>query len=165
MVLRVEFEHFHDTAKRMLPNAAAYVSAAGAASVVSAADPKSQTLLVSHAQLSQAETEAKLRELGMEVFSGSWSLDAAGFTEGSGACFVAAVAYASEEQKPGLWIDAYAEKPELADVMRAMFDEFKANGEVPEETSLEEFIRLANPNVVILSPEQLGNYMEAKADC
>lgn len=166
MILRVEFEQFPQTVKRLLACDQAYVAARTGGSLISAADPKTATLILCEADSPPDQARSELEKLGMEVFRGSWSLDGSEIKLGAGgSAHVAAVAYDSEEAKPGLWMDAFAEKPTLADVMRSMYDEFMANGEVPEDTSLEEFIRLANPNVVILSPEQIGGYVEAKVEC
>lgn len=166
MVLRVEFEQFPQTVKRLLDCEQAYIAARPGGALISAADHKSHTLILCEVELTPEQTRPQLEKQGMEIFKGSWSLDGSELELGaSGSAHVAAVAYESEESKPGLWMDAFAEKPTLADVMRTMYDEFRANGEVPEHTSLEEFIRLANPNVVILSPEQIGGYIEAKIEC
>ena len=164
MILRVEFDQFPETVKRLLPNAQAYVAGQGSGALATAADLKSGVLVVSSVVSTAEEASAQLKQAGLEVFQGQWSLDDGGL-EGQGvATFVAAVAYVSEDAKPGLWLDAYPAEPTLAQVMRGMYDEFVANGEVGEEVSLEEFIRLANPNVLIVPPEHLAKYVGAKAE-
>ena len=167
MILRVDFDQFPQTVKRLLSGNSAYVSANGKGALASAADPKTGLLVVTRSEGGTEELTKSLEDQGMEVFQGSWSLDGSDTSAGmeSASLYVAAVAYASEEPKPGLWIDAYQEEPTLGQVMRSMYDEFMANGEVPPDISLEEFIRLANPNVVILSPEQLAGYAEGKEGC
>ena len=164
MILRVEFDQFPETVKRLLPSAHAYVSSQGAGAVATAADHKSGVVIVSAAGDALEEASRRLKEAGLEVFKGQWSLDDGALGGAACAAYVAAVAYVSEEAKPGLWLDAYPAEPTLAQVMRGMYDEFLANGEVGEEVSLEEFIRLANPNVVIVPPDHIAKYAEAKSE-
>jgi hypothetical protein len=164
MVLRVPLESFPATVKRLLSCEQAYVMPQGTGSIVTSADHKGASLVVCYAPTSVEETTKQLEEQGMEVFLGTWSVEDATTAEACEA-YVAAVAYSSDEAKPGLWMDAFPEHPTLASVMRAMYDEFIATGEVPEDVSLEEFIRLANPNVVILSPSQVGKFVQAKLEC
>ena len=47
-------------------------------------------------------------------------------------------------------------------VLRTMFDEFRDTGEM-EHISFEEFLQLANPNVVILTPSELRSFMDQKS--
>ncbi len=49
-------------------------------------------------------------------------------------------------------------------VLKAMYEEFRATGELGD-VAMEEFIRLANPNVVIISPNELLSYLLQKEDC
>jgi hypothetical protein len=167
MILRVGIDQFPQTVKRLMSCNHAYLAPSGVRTTVSAADHKSGTLILSSVETPVEETKKTLEDAGMEVFEGSWSVDGADESNGAAgsALYVAAVAYASEDSKPGLWIDSYPEEPTLAQVMRAMYDEFMADGEVPADVSLEEFIRLANSNVMILSPDQLSSFAERKAPC
>jgi hypothetical protein len=158
MVLRVEFDQFAPSVKRVLGASQAFVASHGSGSLASAADPKTGAIVLSEVSLPVEDATRTLAEEGLEVSMGSWSPSGAGLDAALGSAYVAAVAYSSDEPKPGLWMDAYSERPTLAEVLRTMYDEFRSNGEVPENTSLEEFIRLANPNVVILSPEEIGAF-------
>src|SRR5688572_9399301 len=127
MVLRVEFDQFPQTVKRVLASDEAYVAVQGKGALATATDRKGVVVLAK-TDASLEEATMRLQEQGMEVFTGVWSLDGAeGATMGGPApAWVAAVSYDSEELKPGLWIDAYGEQPTLAQVMRTMYDEFMA---------------------------------------
>lgn len=166
MVLRVELEHFPSAVERVLSQKVAYVAPSGAGSVVTAADARGGPVVYCLApNVSPLDATARLRDSGMEVHEGAWSLQAPQGGAASDTPYVAAVAYTSDDTKPGVWVEAFAELPTMAEVLRAMYDEFVATGEAPEGTSVEDFVRLANPNVVILSPEQLARFVQARSPC
>jgi hypothetical protein len=78
---------------------------------------------------------------------------------------VAAVSYASGTNQPGVWVDAFEGPPTTVQVLRSVYEEFRKNGEMPE-VSFEEFVRIANPNVAIVTPPELAAYLQAKQnDC
>ena len=71
----------------------------------------------------------------------------------------------SERLMPGVWVDAYSEQPSAAMALKGLYDEFRSTGEVGE-ISFEEFVRLALPNVVIVSPLEIEKFIESKEpDC
>jgi hypothetical protein len=49
-------------------------------------------------------------------------------------------------------------------VLKSLFDEFRDTGEL-DEISFEEFVRQANPNVVIVSPSELQSFLTQKDGC
>lgn len=118
-----------------------------------------------------AETETPLEDVRQQltdkelhVFDGAWSLDPPEEpAERPGEKFIAAVAYVSAEAMPGIWIDAYPWQPTQVQVLRALYDEFRSTGEVAE-IPFEEFIRLASPNVAIVSPLEIDGFVESKAE-
>jgi hypothetical protein len=49
-------------------------------------------------------------------------------------------------------------------VLKAMYDEFRATGEV-DEVPFEEFVQLANATVVIVSPVEIESFLKQKEEC
>jgi hypothetical protein len=162
MILQVPFPEFAITVHRLLKSKEAYVSARGSTTLATAAT--AGTTVVSLATTSMGEARAVLESAGLEVYEGSWHTGAALDLEMNlSTPYVAAVSYVSQERTPGLWVDAYATLPTHIQVLRAMYDEFHETGQMGD-VGFEEFTRLAKPNVVILSPEQLHGFVSGK-DC
>ena len=166
MVLTLDFADFGRAVRRYLEEPLIYLSPYRTGSLLTAADPARNLLLRSITGLHPEEAHAALAKDGFEASAGTWSSPEAGEepVEITLPLHVAAVAYASGDGKPGLWVDASEEPPTLAQVLRTMYDEFVGNGEVVE-TSLEGFIEAANPNVVILAPSDLERFARQKQGC
>ncbi|MEJ5170020.1 MAG: hypothetical protein WHU10_03445 [Fimbriimonadales bacterium] len=156
MVLRVPFEAFSDTVKRRLPGAEAYVAPRPFGSVVTAAQAGRALVVVSFCRRPPAEARRALEADGLEVREGEWCHEGGPIeaSEERSDLHVGAVAYRSGEAMPGLWVDAFLEPKTPAEVLRSVYDEFIETGEL-RDCTFEEFVRTAQPNVVILGPEEL----------
>lgn len=165
MNLHVDFDRFAEEARRHVKNPVAYIGRLENRTHVTAADPAAGVLVSTLANLSIEDAKNALTSKGLEVVHGSWSQGAAVDADLIGELpYIAAVAYRSSDEMPGLWVDAYPEAPSSAMAIKALYDEFRDNGEIGELT-LEEFVRLASPNVAIVSPADLERYMSAKNPC
>jgi hypothetical protein len=161
MILEVPFDQFADAVNQHVERAVVYVCPGGSGTLVTAADPAKAALVVqSSVRASEDDTVAELKEKGLETRKGRWKDQ--GFSAGQGDLWVVAVAYKSNERKPGLWVTAYETEPSPGEVLSDLYGEFRETGEV-HGISLEEFIRLANPNLLILSPDQVQGYAVEKA--
>jgi hypothetical protein len=165
MTLHVPFDRFAETVNRVLEVKEAYVRSLGGSVVITACGRTGATLVRSIANVPLEEAMAALREAGIEAFEGSWAPDEVSL-EPDGVCtaHVAAVAYQSGEDKPGLWVDAFPTAPTPVQVFRALYDEFRETGEL-DEISFEEFVRQANPNVVVVSPAEIQGFLTQKDPC
>jgi hypothetical protein len=163
MNLRVPYEEFPDAVRRLLAEPSAYVSTLAGGSLLSAADPGKQLLITAISQKPADEARSDMEQQGLPVYSGSWS-SGEGLEGGSLQTHIAAVSYASSGATPGLWVDAFPHLPAQTDVLRAMYDEMLATGEMREVT-FDEFIRLSKPNVLILSPEEIAGFASTKLEC
>ncbi len=164
MILEVNLERFCDEAKNRLKTKEVYLDAHRGGSIITAANAEATILVSSRSSLAPEEVKKKLEDAGLHVHEGSWISDNRLPSTADGQpLFIAAVAYKSGENKPGLWIDAYADLPTPAEVLNALYDEFRQTGELAD-VSFEEFLRLAYPNVVIVSPTEIARYIEAKQD-
>ena len=107
-----------------------------------------------------------MKALGFNISNGRWTDGGLEFELGqrSADAFIAAVSYYSKEASPGLWMDAYPTPPTPQIVLRSIYDEFRANDEIGDVT-YEEFLRLAHPNVVILSPGEIATFLAQKEEC
>jgi hypothetical protein len=165
MTLHVEFEQFAEAAKRHLKSPYAYISRFENRTHVTAADPIANVMVSASSKLSPEEAKQALIGAGIEVGHGGWAESSHGVSDSLGELpYVAAVAYKSAEEMPGLWIDAFLDAPTPATVLKSIYDEFRQTGEVGD-MSFEEFIRLANPNVVIVSPPEMERFLSEKNGC
>ena len=161
MTLRVPYSDFAAAATRFEAREA-YILARKGGTEVSAVMKSSGQILFSRTELPLDEVRLDLTNKGLHVFDGAWSLDPP--EEETTRCeetFIAAVSYVSSEAMPGIWIDAYPWQPTQVQVLRALYDEFRDTGEVGE-VPFEEFIRLASPNVAIVSPHEIEGFVESK---
>jgi hypothetical protein len=143
----------------MLGHQRAYVSHFRGGSLATAAEPESNTIIAAMSRSKLDDAIKALRDQQMEVAEGAWSTDENFTIEKGLACdaYVAAVAYQSGENRPGVWMDSYSFLPTEVQVLRAMHEEFRATGEL-SEVSFEEFVRLANPTVAIISPAEVVEF-------
>lgn len=164
MTLQVPFEQFAAAAKRVLNVREAYVTRHANGSLVTSCSANSTTVVAALASTTPEETKAALAKKGLEVYDGAWSAE--GLVDLGDACLseahIAAVAYDSSDGRPGIWIDAYESTPTPAQVLKTMYEEFRGTGET-SDVSFEEFVRLANANVVLVSPSQLRGFLQEKA--
>lgn len=165
MTLHVEFDRFSDEAKRHLKNPVAYLARLENRTHATAADPAGGVLISASSNLSMEDAKNLLVAKGMEVAHGGWSHNVAGISDSLGELpYIAAIAYKSSDEMPGLWVDAFSETPTVAVAIKALYDEFRDTGEIGD-ISLEEFVRVANPNVTIVGPGELERFLAAKSPC
>ncbi len=166
MTLHVPFEQFAQTVQRVLGHREAYLAPHPAGSLVTSARLDRQALVVCVAKVSVEAAREVLEGAGFEAREGHWSLDGSPEPAGGAVAhaFIAAVAYSSGDDRPGLWLDAFPTLPTEMHVLRTMYDEFRQTGEV-EDVSFEEFVRLAKPNVLVVSPTELQSYLTDKEEC
>ena len=165
MTLHVPFEQFAKTDLRMTQTKDVFVSPHGFGTLATAADPEKSLLVISHSDHALAAAKQKLTQAGLEPHDGIWKLTDEVLTEemAPSEAYIAAVAYKSGDTMPGVWVDAHATLPTQIQVLRAMFDEFRQTGELPD-VSFEEFVRLSEPNVVVVSPNEVQSFLEKKVD-
>jgi hypothetical protein len=163
MTLRVPYSDFAAAATRFEVREAYILQKRGGTEVTSVTKDSGR-ILFSRTELTLEEAREDLTKKGLHVFDGAWSLDPP--EEDAGRCedtFIAAVSYVSSEAMPGIWVDAYPWQPTQVQVLRALYDEFRDTGEVGE-VPFEEFIRLASPNVAIVSPLEIEGFVESKVE-
>jgi hypothetical protein len=165
MTLHVPFEQFPKTVESMLQTKNVFVAPQGRGALVTAADSLKGFMIVCHADLPVAQVKTKLTRSGLEVFEGAWKLsdEVDPDAEGRGDFYIAAVAYKSADTMPGVWVDAHRTLPTQVQVLRAMYEEFRATGELPE-VSFEEFVRLSEPNVVVVAPNEIQSFLDKKPE-
>ncbi len=161
MTLRVPIEQFAETARRVLRVEEAYLSASDGSFVVTAYHPDKRVRVMARATGTEAEATERLKKAGLRVQKGIW-LDVEDQEDaGLDMPYVAAVAYATGEAQPGVWVDAYDDPPTHAQALRSLYDDFRETGELGD-VPFEEFVRLANPTVVVVSPTELRSFAEGK---
>ncbi|HLK13724.1 MAG TPA: hypothetical protein VKT78_02880 [Fimbriimonadaceae bacterium] len=161
MTLRVPYSDFAPAATRFEVREA-YLIAKNGHTEISSVMKTTGRILFSRTETPLEEVREDLTKKGLHVFDGAWSIEPPEDELRAGSeRFVAAVSYVSGESTPGVWVDAYPWQPTQVQVLRALYDEFRDTGEVGE-VPFEEFIRLASPNVVIVSPSELEGYLESK---
>jgi hypothetical protein len=116
--------------------------------------------------------EGDLRSKGVTLETGAWlptvptqAAQARPPAEGGEAppeFWIGCVAYQSDEDEPGLWVDAFTEEPSEEDVLRAMFDEFVSSGDLGDAT-FEDFTREATPTVQIADARDVRNWLRQKS--
>lgn len=163
MLLHVTFDEFAEAAKRVVGAKEAYVRADAGGVILTAAHPTENRLVTTHGHVSVEEAKKKLTAAGLTVHEGAWTIDGESILDEMDLSnvHVVAVSYLSGTNQPGVWVDAFENQPTTVQVLRALYDEFRSTGEMPE-VSFEEFVRLANPNVAIVSPSELAGFVEAK---
>jgi hypothetical protein len=162
MTLQVPFDDFVSTAQRFEIKDV-YLLASPQFVEISGCDPAKPVTVLSQTAKSKADTKHYLEDHGLSVFQGIWSEHRVPLEEVRPELFVAAVSYQSGHPIPGLWVDAFEGEPTHVNVLQTLYHEFRSTGELPE-VSIEEFLRAANPNVVVLSQARLRAFFDAKRE-
>lgn len=162
MVLTVDFASFAQTAQRLTPGKTAYLSVSDRGVTVATADPAANVLVRAHSPNDRNKTRDELLAAGLSVDLGSWADCEPNSGSPNEAIFVAAVAYRSTESKPGLWVDIFAAKPTTSDVLNAFYQEMSTEGS-GAPMSLDQFVRHADPNVVILEPDEIQAFLRKRS--
>ncbi len=166
MTLQVTFDRFAETVKRMLNHEEAYVSPHAAGSLVTSAKPDRAVVVASVSPNAPEVVTSMLLEQGLVVYPGTWLTPEEVLADSAQqtATFIAAVSYKSSSDKAGVWVDAYPSLPTQVTVLKTMFDEFRDTGEL-EDIPFEEFVQLANPNVVIVTSAEIESFLKQKEEC
>lgn len=159
MILTVPFEEFAETVRRNCGTSDVYVSSSGRYAVASASGKG--VVVATRVKGTVALAREKLAEQGLAVFNGTW-LAQGPETMSTEPLSFAGVAYRSADERPGLWLDVYEGSIAEIDVLRRMYDEFCETGDLTEDLSFDEFIRRANANVVILTPDDIQRHIMNK---
>lgn len=166
MTLQVSFDQFHETVKRLLKEEEAYVAPHACGSLVTCASPDKVVVVATVTTMNPAKATSALNAAGFKVFEGTWltpeEIMAPDLARKE--IYIAAVSYRSAGDKAGIWVDAFPSPPSQMVVLKAMYDEFTETGEL-HDVPLEEFVQLANPNVVIVSPEQIEDFARRNEGC
>src|SRR5579863_5202455 len=164
MTLRVPYSDFAAAATRFEVREA-YILARRGGTEVSSVMKTTGRILFSLTEMELEAVREDLTKKGLHVFDGAWSIDPPDeeLNHTASEKFIAAVSYISSETTPGVWVDAYPWQPTQVQVLRALYDEFRETGEVGE-IPFEEFIRLASPNVAIVSPLEIEGFVDTKVE-
>ena len=162
MTLRVPFEQFSEAVRRVVGTDEAYLVPTENGCICTAFDIGKRVRVLTKESGPPKAAREKLEKAGMKIRSGYWAEGDEDVPEPAPAVpYVASVSYQATKHQPGIWVDAYETLPTPSQVLRTMFDEFSDTGEL-HEISFEEFVRLAKPNVVIVTPTELLSYVSAK---
>jgi len=119
------------------------------------------------------DIEYKLKQDSINVVTGMWiegSMTAASqaahapaaVAASGGQFWVAAVAYNSADDEPGVWMDAFPAQPEEDEVLHAMFNEFVSSGDLADAT-YEDFVSEAAPTVQIVAARDVQQWLQKKS--
>jgi hypothetical protein len=165
VTLQVPFDRFAEALRGHFGGDEAFVSAHPEGAVVTAANPGRTGALAAVAPFPPDEARRRLEEAGLRVSEGEWIADGAlrSLARPQEGLYVAAVAYPTDEGRPGLWVDAFDRPPTETEAIQAMYREFVATGEIPTVVGFEEFLRLVSATVVVVGPDELLAYSGRKA--
>ena len=162
ITLVVPLEQFAQERQARMPKQTVYLTETDDGAVITVADPAQGVMIRCASGRSLAETKKVLGEKGIAWSPGEWRDGASEATMSAKELpYIAAVAYQSSEPMPGCWMDAYSAPPTVQEVLKNLFDEFQTNGEITDAT-FEDFMRLANPNVIILTPDETRYHLTQK---
>lgn len=150
MKLDVAFDRFPAARDEFCPGAAVFVRERGGKTVVTTANPATQTVVQTSYAGGATDCRVALHALGLDALDGEWEPEIGV----GGELYVGAVAYVSRETSPGLWIDASFEPVNSSRVLKKMFEEMVRTGEVGDIT-FETFESAARPNVIVVTPAEL----------
>lgn len=160
MVLHVDFQNLGEEAKRHGLKPWAYLSTTSSGIIATVGDSNQHLVIQSETRLGMDAAKKSLTEQGLLFSSGRWLPDPlAGEIQIQEQLWVAAVAYKSYEEKPGLWVNAYRGSPSVGDVLRDFHQEMSQEAAM-DHVSVDEMVQMISPNVVIFGPNDLANFAD-----
>ena len=163
MTLSVPIDQFAEAVLRVLGQDDAFVAPTESGAIATAFSVVKKIRLISSSPESADKLCEILRASNLKVQQGQWvAPEEALPSEVHKPTYVVAVAYSTGHTQPGVWVDAFPSLPTQAQALRSLFDEFKETGEVADDVAFEEFVRQANPTVVIVSPTELVSFADSK---
>lgn len=165
MVLQVEFSSLGEEAKKHHIKPFVYLSHSGSRCIATLADPTLRLVIQGESQLGLEEARKELGDQGLNVSEGRWVPDPlAGELQIQESIWVAAVSYRSTEEKPGLWVHAYRGEPSVGDVIKLFHVEMSHEAGLVN-VALEDFLAAAEPNVVVIGPDQMEAFANSSPEC
>lgn len=113
MTLHVPFEEFPSTLLRLFNHNVAFVEQRARGIVVTAASKDGIQTIAAAATMSLADAKKALENGGLQISSGRWSLEVEPDLEPIELtnAYIAAVAYVSQEGRPGVWWTLSSDSP------------------------------------------------------
>lgn len=157
MQLLTDWTGFIAELQNRWPNGATvYLARDGRFTILTTTDPDDGTLFRCKHAIPLEEAKSKLTAIGHTCRNGVWSTESD--HQSMDELYVAAVAYRTEHKEPGLWVDVYNTAPSPSRVLAKLLEEFNTDGTL-DHADNETFQKIAHPNVVILSPEHIQNFL------
>lgn len=128
----------------------------GRFTVLTASDTQDGIIFRCKHAIALEEARHLLQTLGHTCQNGVWSSETE--HQSLDELYIAAVAYKSDEKQPGLWVDVYNHYPTPSTVLSKLLNEFNSDGTL-DQADNDTFQKIANPNVVILTPEQIQHFL------
>ena len=162
MILEVPFCDFVATLKEYGGDHA-YVRVHESECVITGLFPKGDRVLVSYSDQPKQEILDLLKKADVTAREGGWEVPERNIKiENLPAnYYVGVVAYKSDEPMPGVWVDTFPYRPTTMQVLNAIYEEFRATGEIGN-VAFDYFVKVAHPNVLVLSHEELNQFCQAK---
>jgi hypothetical protein len=162
MVHTVPIGEFCAVVVRELGTKSASITRIGSQIIVTAANTESRLIVRSVTEGKLGTIREDLEKQGLTVEEGMWTLEEESVISTFGPLiYVSAVSYLANPTKPGIWVDAFPEPVTPLQAIRAMFDELCADGEVRNLT-FEEFMEMARPHAVVVTPAELEDFLRQK---
>lgn len=157
MILEVPWTDFPEEVKAKVgPSAKVYLAIRDGRTVATASDPRQNIIVRSNTSHTHDQIGQELENHGLAVHAGEWLT---GSEDHSNDLAVAAVAYVSNQETPGIWVEAFPFVPDVSDVITRLMEEFRREGAL-EGVTTEQFHSLARPNVVILSKQEIATLVD-----
>lgn len=158
MQLEVALDHFAEAALRHGARTA-YISAQPTGHTLLTALGPNGLLITARTQSPLIEAQTLVEKGGLFVHPGQLRTaepQAAGIEN----LFVVAISYRTERGRPGLWVDCRSDAPTEGSALDRFYNELRTDGEIGALT-LDEFLDIAEPTVVILSPADIERFRTA----
>ncbi|MEZ5162910.1 MAG: hypothetical protein R2688_03985 [Fimbriimonadaceae bacterium] len=160
MILHVDWDSFTDEVRERFPSGVTvYLRRFAGTTQASVGDPASNMVMLTSAPLPLNAVEGILSSVGFKTSRGHWSTESDIAEDGE--TWIGAVAYQSDEDRPGLWVDAFDHNPTKSEVLDALLDEFTDDGLI-QNIDRTAFQDSARPNVIIVEPDELQGMLIRK---
>ena len=160
MILHVDWDDFINEVHNRFPSkVTVYLRRIAGRTQASVGDSASNFVIQTIVPVTLNSVEASLNSAGFKTSRGFWGAES--HLDNDSETWIGAVAYQSDEDRPGLWIDAFDHHPTKSEVLDALLDEFTDDGLLQNIDRIT-FQDSARPNVIIVNPDELQGMLIRK---
>lgn len=158
MILKTDWPGFLEELTQWPSGLPIYLARQGVVKTASSHDHERGLTIMCTCVHPLTEVSETLQAMGRSVKNGRW-ISGQDAQEIDQDFWIAGIAYRTEEDQPGLWMDAFPHPPTASEILTSLLDEFVSEG-VVDDQDRDQFAKWGSPNIILLSPDEIQSFLD-----